>query len=86
MIVGNCRREIVPHKRPGPDCGNMSRVDSPTLIPRQEQGCTPGAEHSTIQNLGDYQGDILVACGYGAVVHVITEVRCEPHEIRRTCG
>src|SRR2546427_1246243 len=75
---------IIPFdRRPCPDPSHPTNTigTRPGLVEGYEKRSTLSPENSTVQDLRDQPGEIIIAGGNRAIVHVITDVRSQPHEV-----
>src|SRR2546426_10759022 len=77
MIVPYTGSIIPFDRRPCPDPGHSTNsiAAGPGLVEGYEKRSTLGPENSAVQHLRDQSGEIIVAGGNRAIVHVITDVR-----------
>ena len=61
-------------------------VVSVALVEGYEERCLLADEEVATEYHRDQLGEVGVAGGDGAVVHVVTKVRCQPHKVRRVGG
>src|SRR3989454_12274477 len=88
MIVPYTGSIIPFDRRPCPDPGHSTNsiAAGPGLVEGYEKRSTLGPENSAVQDLRDQSGEIIIAGGNRAIVHVITDVRSQPHEVGSSHG
>src|SRR2546427_1105016 len=88
MIVPYTGSIIPFDRRPCPDPGHSTNsiAAGPGLVEGYEKRSTLGPENSAVQDLRDQPGEIIIAGGNRAIVHVITDVRSQPHEVGSSHG
>ena len=82
MIVGDGGPVPAPRHGAGPDGVQVRRALPAVLVVRDEEGRPLRPEHRAVQDLRDEAGHERVADRDVAIVHVVAEVRREPHVVR----